>query len=194
MKKEVKAARKRGRPTRFSKALGDEIVALIEAGNYAETACAIVGINKTTFYQWLKDGARATAGSKRDFSNAVKRASGIAERDDLAVIEKAAKGYTVVEVRVVNKPIKLTRRITNSDGSVVVEERVEFFDEKTIAKVKKFDWKASAWRLERRHPDRFGRKVAIDATISDGEDKDPADMSDKELDAFLASAGIEFED
>ena len=49
---------RRGRPEKLTPKLQDDIVKVIRSGNYIETACAFVGINKTTFYDWLKRGAR----------------------------------------------------------------------------------------------------------------------------------------
>ena len=51
-----KISKKQGRPTKLTPELREEIVELLKAGNYIKTACAVVGINKTTFYQWLKKG------------------------------------------------------------------------------------------------------------------------------------------
>jgi transposase len=107
-----------GRPTKLTQELQDEIVQWLKAGNYVETVCHLVGINKSTFYDWLKQGARAKRSSNRmyQFSNAVKKAMAFSESADLALIQKASISGT---------------------------------------------WQASAWRLERRYPQRWGRKDVI---------------------------------
>lgn len=129
---------RRGRPSKLTPEIQEEILRIIKSGNYIETACAYVGINKTTFYDWLKKGAREkdrVAQNPRakvkkdlqiyvDFSNAVEKALAQAEIRDVAIIGKAA------------------------------EE----------------NWQAAAWRLERKFPERWGRKekYSLEHTGKDG--------------------------
>ena len=115
-----------GRPTKLTPELQEELVKVIRAGNYIETACAYVGINKTTFYDWMKRGAREKERLERntnarpkkseatfvELSNAIEKALAQAEIRDVAIIGKAA------------------------------EE----------------NWQAAAWRLERKFPERWGKK------------------------------------
>lgn len=150
---------RRGRPSKLTPEIQEEILRVIKSGNYIETACAYVGINKTTFYDWLKKGAREkerVAQNPRarvrkdlqkyvDFSNAVDKALAQAEIRDVAIIGKAA------------------------------EE----------------NWQAAAWRLERKFPDRWGRKekYSLEHSGKDGgpietshtEQIDLSNLTDKEL-------------
>jgi len=41
---------------KLNKNLIEEIIGYLEGGDFIETACALVGISKTTFYGWLKEG------------------------------------------------------------------------------------------------------------------------------------------
>jgi hypothetical protein len=52
-----------------------------------------------------------------------------------------------------------------------------------VVKAAQVDWRAGAWWLERRRPERYGAKQTV--TI----EKAPADMSDDELDSALARHG-----
>lgn len=126
----------RGRPTKLTPELQAEIVKIIKTGNYIETACAFVGINKSTFYDWLKRGAREKQRLEKnprakikkseavyvEFSNAIEKALAQAEIRDVAIIGKAAES----------------------------------------------NWQAAAWRLERKYPERWGRKDRIEHTGKDG--------------------------
>lgn len=148
-----------GRPVKLTKKIQDEVVKLLKTGNYIETVSAYVGISKTTFYDWLKRGAREKDRVERnpkarirkdekpfvDFSNAVQKAMAHAEIRDVTLIAKASEEY----------------------------------------------WQASAWRLERKFPDRWGRKEQqkIEHTGKDGgaietshtERIDLSNLTDEEL-------------
>lgn len=149
-----------GRPVKLTDKMRDELVQVIRSGNYIETACAYVGINKSTFYEWMKRGAREkqrvednprakVRKSEAPFvelSNAVEKALAHAEIRDVAIIGRSAES----------------------------------------------DWKAAAWRLERKFPNRWGRKERYELEHS-GKDGEPiktetkqeidlSKLSDKELD------------
>ncbi len=124
-----------GRPLGWSQEIQDEMVAILKDGNYVETACAIVGLAKSTFYDWTNWGRQARDKVNKDpnakltknericldFSDAIKKASAEAEARDLYLIGQAAK----------------------------------------------YSWQAAAWRLERKFPDRWGRKTPRDADEQD---------------------------
>lgn len=80
-----------GRPTKLCPEIIETITNAILAGSYIETAAALAGISKETFYDWLKKGAVAQSGLLFEFSDAIKRAQAQAEMNDLMVINKAAK-------------------------------------------------------------------------------------------------------
>ena len=84
-----------GRPIEITQALISEIETYLLAGNYIETTANAVGINRDTFYDWLKKGARdKKAGLSTiytEFSDIVKKSQAKAEVGDLAVIGAAAK-------------------------------------------------------------------------------------------------------
>jgi len=82
---------KGGRPTKFTDDVKSKILAAIRGGNYIETAAAWAGVNKTTLYAWLKQGAAEEAGDYRRFSDAVAEALAHAEVADLACVGDSAK-------------------------------------------------------------------------------------------------------
>lgn len=115
-----------GRPTKINEEIITKIAGYIRAGNYIETASAVVGINKSTLYDWLKRGAREPGTLFEQFSDAVKKAMAESEVSDLNVISKAAM------------------------------EGV---------------WQAAAWRLERKFPTKFGRKISVESKIVEDDDE-----------------------
>ncbi len=80
-----------GRPDKLTQEVHDKIVGAIKAGNYIETAAAFAGISKSTLYKWLREGARAKSGKKKEFSHAVAQALAESEVGDVVLIGRAAK-------------------------------------------------------------------------------------------------------
>jgi transposase len=134
-----------GRPTKLDPEIIARIVNALGAGNYLETAAAFAGISKQTLYRWLRRGARSRSGLHREFVDAVEKALAQAEVRDVATIARAASGYDVVK----------TIDVTGGDGK----------NRTTTERTREFAWQAAAWRLERKHPDRWGRRVQLTGEV-----------------------------
>ena len=118
------------RPEKINKALIDKIVSAIRQGAYIETAAAYAGINKDTFYDWLKKGAREKEERQKALENK----------------EKRLKKY------------QLQVEFTDSIEKAMAES--ELFDLSTITQAAKNGvWQAAAWRLERKFPKRYGPAI-----------------------------------
>jgi hypothetical protein len=74
---------KRGRPSKLTKQIQDELVELLENGNYQTTAATVVGISRSTLSRWLQLGAEHQATGEdsiyRSFRTAIKKAEAAAE-------------------------------------------------------------------------------------------------------------------
>jgi hypothetical protein len=124
---------KAGRPTDLTPELQDRICNFLRAGAYVETAAQACGVNKTTLYLWLKRGAKEPGTPFEAFSNAVQEAMAYAELRDIRTIDSVAIGA----------PAELDK------------------EGRQIRPAIPADWKAAAWRLERKFPKRWGRKQQI---------------------------------
>ena len=138
VKKKVTKKRPVGRPTKISKEITEKIVNAILIGAYIETAAAHAGLNKDTFYAWLKAGARdRDKGLKNqfvEFSDAIGQAMADCELRDLSVIDSCANGEP--------------EPVYNKEGEKIGE------------RIKK-DWRAAAFRLERKFPVKWGKRQSI---------------------------------
>lgn len=113
-----KPKRRVGRPSKLTKAIQNQIVKMLEQGNYLETAAAAVNIPPQTIRQWLAKGKGRVNKQYMDFRAAVMRAQAQAEARDIANIRDHGD----------------------------------------------HDWRATAWRLERRHPQRWRKRDQLDIT------------------------------
>lgn len=85
------------RPTKLTPELQRQICEHLLQGNFVETVCDFVGIDKATFYGWLKRGER---GRKPDieggyvaFFNAVKRAVALVEMQTMAELKSGGANW-----------------------------------------------------------------------------------------------------
>lgn len=53
---------KGGRPSKFSPEVQEKIVSALTRGAYIETACTLAGVDKKTFYNWIRRGDEAGSG------------------------------------------------------------------------------------------------------------------------------------
>jgi transposase len=175
-----RARRKPGRPRAITPEVQDRLTNLLTLGMYVEPACQACGISAATYYKWRAEGEelavdrRVTqesggtwkppaAGSigqaYLEFYEATERALGGQEAAWLQTIGAAASGgATFTEVK------REVEHVRGEDGKVtpriVGETRTEH--------VMKPAWQAAAWILERRHPDRWGRRERVELTGRDG--------------------------
>ena len=124
----------RGRPTKLNPELQEEICSAIRAGNYIEPSAARAGVSKHVLYDWLKK-----AGVELD-----------------RVRRGQAKGLNC-KVSAKAQPF-----VDFLDAIKKAEAEAEARDVAIIAKAALKQWQAAAWRLERKHYTRWGRKQAIE--------------------------------
>lgn len=95
--------RKKGRPTKLTKALVGELADILRGGNFVAAACAKVGISKALFYQWCDKGKAARERSEAgegltaeqssflEFLDTVEEARADAEIDSVRLLKQAAE-------------------------------------------------------------------------------------------------------
>ena len=138
----------KGRPSKYTPALGRKLCKMIRDGLDQKTACKAAGVSETAFYRWLSQGEKDQENGEesdfRDFRESVEKARAEGEANQAAVVIKAAKGGIRQKTkRVVSKKLIVE--------GVVVEERIE--ETVTVAS-SGADWKAASWWLTRIHPER----------------------------------------
>lgn len=134
-----------GRPPGPRAKLNEEItsrmVSALGSGSYREQAARYAGIGMTTMYRYLEKGEADEAEDKqspeREFRERVLGAEADAEIRAVGLIRQAAQGRPE------------SRRVLD-DGTVLT----------TPAQPP--TWQAAAWLLERKHPDRWGRRSRLD--------------------------------
>ena len=138
---------KTGRPISLDSVKANQVIELLKSGHYMQTALEVAGMPRSTVYAWM-NGTRAQNSRKiQDFVDTIKKANAEAEQALVQVVRTAALGYTVerVKQKFVNQQ--------NEQG-----EWVPVMVEQEIIRETKRDWQAAMTILERRWPDRCGRR------------------------------------
>jgi transposase len=123
-----------GRPVKLTPEVQEDICAAIRAGNYIEPSAIRAGVSKSTLYSWLKKGKTE------------------ADRVDRAVAVGRRAKVTA----------KLKPYVDFLDAVKKAEAEAEARDVAIISKAAMTQWQAAAWRLERKHYDRWGRRQALE--------------------------------
>lgn len=142
-----------GRPTKLKPEIADRILRALRLGAYFETCAAAGGISRDTLHEWVRTGNRLIERAEK-----LARKAKPAPSDPIALLSlkeqqlaRFAKGW--------------------HEGLCDAELR----DLTLIAKAAVGDvehgifpvWQAAAWRLERRYPEKWGRR-RIEVTGADG--------------------------
>ena len=125
---------KTGRPSKFVPAAAAAVLGHVRRGSPRRIAANAAGLGRSTLMRWMARGKKELRGQFRDFWDAVKKAEAEAVVTSLERIQAAGKGGALVS----------RTSVTNSHGITTV-----------IEKFAQPIWQASAWLLERRHPDEF---------------------------------------
>jgi hypothetical protein len=145
--KKSKSKKNQSRPSKLTPELQAEIILLIKMGNFVETTCGTVGINKSTFYDWMKKGKNSNhpQNKYRKFQEAVVQAMAWSEARDVALITTQSK----------------------------------------------YDWRAAAWILSRKHPDKWGKKKYEDFDLDINKlDENPVITSKEDLAIFKEALNL----
>lgn len=151
------------RPTKLTRKVQNTICRAIRAGLTLSRAAQAAGIHYDTLNEWRKQGnadmAAGHANVFSEFAEALNQAEIDAELKHAEIIARAARGGArVTEIRKYTKAeIPKGSTETGKVEPVLVEETTT-----TTVKTALPDWRASAFILERRHPDRWGQKQQLD--------------------------------
>ena len=66
-----------------------KIAGYIKSGNYPEVAASLAGIDRSTFYRWIKKGNNAKSGLHKIFCDSIKEAEDYAEAAAVERVRKA---------------------------------------------------------------------------------------------------------
>lgn len=116
-----------GRPTELTEDIIDTVVMALRSGAYVETAMNFVGVDRARFYDWNKKAMEEI--KARD--EALESGSNRQPKNELYV-----EFHNAIKKAMAESELLMLKIITDSANSG--------------------NWMAAAWRLERKHPDRYG--------------------------------------
>ena len=145
-----------GRSSKLSKSITVKVAEYVRKGLPLEQSFILVGINPRTGFEWMQRGngdhpKRPKTKEHAQFAQAVKRALAEHELSCIENIIAASLPHEVTKVKRVIKP----------DGTV---------EETTTTKYER-SWQASAWDLERKYPQRYGRVWRVERDSETNEPK-----------------------
>jgi transposase-like protein len=130
----MERASTRGRPTKCTPELTTRIAELLHAGAYVERACAEVGISTSTFYRWRRKG-----------------------EEGRAFLERLEAGEPRRDID--PDPDEVAPFVGFCSAAERAQSAAEIRDLLVIsAAARAGDWRAAAWRLERRCARLWGRE------------------------------------
>ena len=152
-----KSKRRVGAPTVLTTENQKKLFQAILAGNNIITACLYAGIGKTTYYEWMEKGENGDP-VYIGFAEAMRDALAQCEMKLVMAIDKHAVG------------------------------RAAQFDKENVRLIQDGippDWKAAAWMLERKFPDRWGKRDQVKVFGAEkGEDFRPDGSYEKFLETI----------
>lgn len=135
----------RGRPTRLTRKVIDELALATEQGYNRKTACAIVGVSTSAFNDWIQRGSEEPGSIFSELVVKIEAADEIAKKVTLdAIREHAAGGRTIR---------KIQERRDEKGNLLGTVETIEELPPSL---------QASIWILERRFPEEFGPRQKVD--------------------------------
>lgn len=145
-----------GRPTKLTPEVLEDVRRLLPTALYLETVGDYLGIGRTSIHRWLKRGAKEKHRLERN-SSAKPRKKEAIYLEFWNVYKRALAEGELYSIGVIRKA---STTQVNAEGEVMQQGQ----------------WQAAAWQLERRFPDRWGRKDQLTMSRS----------TERELDAELA--------
>ena len=118
--------------------LQNKLCAQIAEGMNKIDACAVVGIDRKTLYNWLKKGAAKETERYTDFYNAYQLA---VQSSYQSLVQQVLSGDSQVRTEL------------DADGNVIKTVRTETRS-----------WRQAAWLLEKRFPHLFGEQTETPST------------------------------
>ena len=136
-----------GRKTKLTAEIQELLLKGIRLGLTYKEAAQLAGIHEATFYRWKKMGEKAGSGIFYEFCESLKRANVEAMVFHLKrICDVALGGQKIIEEKIMFK------RNNNTNDEIPIR-RVR------VTKYTLPVWQASAWILERRFPDRWGKRA-----------------------------------
>jgi hypothetical protein len=171
-----------GRPSKLTSHIAARICHILRLGNYAETAAAHAGIDRATYFRWVKSATQ------------LNDQEAICESEEYATWTENIEGWITHlrflpnekrpnEARPAAPPILRPKcwepcLLAFWDTVEKSMAEAEVRDLMLIAAAAATQWQAAAWRLERMIPERFGRSRRRLRHADEGEGSIPPGLGD----------------
>ena len=124
-----------GRPTLLNEDLIKKIVQFLSVGTYIETASAACGVPKQQLYAWMKDAAH--------------------------LMRMRHEAHERCESFPLNDKERMLLKFSDAVEQAMAQAEIRDLTTISLA-ARAGQWQASAWRLERRFPKKYGRQYIVE--------------------------------
>lgn len=137
-----------GRRKKLTQERIKKISEAIENGNYASVACAANNIDASTYYRWLRYAEKAIQEIEDDITKKIEQGS-ITEEQAEDIYE-----ISMEQLQETNIYCQFYHAIKKAEA--IAEDRDVML---ITAAAMNGNWQAAAFKLERKHPSKWGRKI-----------------------------------
>ena len=171
-----------GRPSKADEERLKIITNTLRLGAHFEIACFMADLNPRTVKDYMLRAREEPTGIYANFLSEITKALAQAEIRDLSVIDTASQGRPAVYQM---EPVMdaAGNPVRDEQGRVMMKVQLDGDGKAIKLKNEVFpSWQASAWKLERKAPKRWGRydRLAIDDMEEFGKDPRNKPMSEEE--------------
>ena len=144
-----------GRPSKLTEDRAETIINAVAVGTHYVDAAILAGIDRVTLYRWLKRAAAAERKEPREQSHAERAAIELRNGITRAEAEYRRNAEASIDIAAtIGRSVTTVKEVAGPNGTTTTTTSTQVVP----------DWRARAWRLERRWPDRYGPKSGVEVS------------------------------
>lgn len=147
------------RPSKLTEERIEAIVNAVAVGTHYVDAAILAGIDRSTLYRWLKRATAAEHLNTNEQSLPQRRALELRDGITRAEAEYRRNAEASIDIAAtIGRTVTTVKEVAGPNGTTTTTTSTQVLP----------DWRARAWRLERRWPERYGPNASVEVTGQGG--------------------------